>query len=250
MKKSILIEILLIVIILNSFPCYATVEEQMTGTEEMQEEVIFDDIQPEDLDFEEVIEPEENITIVNRYTVLVAVIVISYFLYIFYKVGISKKIVLLFLGTASGIFLSIMLIFVLDKMAQFSFAINDKSMIIATLGICLYGSFYIISNLDELKDKTEDILWKELFKKGMEIGRKILLGMMNIIVLSYIGIAMIFVSSFIITKEMACIAISGCIGMIFSMIVSAFLYSIIYSKKTIYKTVSENKVDGKRSLKL
>ena len=45
-------------------------------------------------------------------------------------------------------------------------------------------------------------------------------------------------------------AIVGGIGVIISVPITAFTYSCLNRKKTIYKTVSENKLDGKRSLKL
>ena len=44
--------------------------------------------------------------------------------------------------------------------------------------------------------------------------------------------------------------ISVSIGLIVSIPVTSGVYALINSKKTIYKTTSENKLDGKRSLKI
>ena len=46
------------------------------------------------------------------------------------------------------------------------------------------------------------------------------------------------------------ILIVSCIGILLSVIVTSVVYAFLNKRKTIYKTVSDNKVDGKRSLKL
>lgn len=46
------------------------------------------------------------------------------------------------------------------------------------------------------------------------------------------------------------IAIIGEIFVVLSLPITSLIYAILYRKKTIYKTVSDNKIDGKRSLKL
>ena len=46
------------------------------------------------------------------------------------------------------------------------------------------------------------------------------------------------------------ILIVSCIGILLSVIVTSIVYAFLNKRKTIYKTVSDNKVDGKRSLKL
>ena len=45
------------------------------------------------------------------------------------------------------------------------------------------------------------------------------------------------------------ILIVSCIGILLSVIVTSIVYAFLNKRKTIYKTVSDNKVDGKRSLK-
>ena len=44
--------------------------------------------------------------------------------------------------------------------------------------------------------------------------------------------------------------LSVCIGIIISIPITSSLYALINGQKTKYKTTSENKIDGKRSLKI
>lgn len=46
------------------------------------------------------------------------------------------------------------------------------------------------------------------------------------------------------------ILIVSCIGILLSVIVTSVVYAFLNKRKTVYKTVSDNKLDGKRSLKL
>ena len=117
---------------------------------------------------------------------------------------------------------------------------------IAILGIFMDIISNIISNLDEKKDKT------------LYIGEKI-----NIIILIVLSI-LLFPIAMNINNNMSFIQIcsqseifvcflsliiSG-IGVVISVPVTSCIYACLNRKKIIYKTVSENKVDGKRSLKL
>ena len=45
-------------------------------------------------------------------------------------------------------------------------------------------------------------------------------------------------------------AIAGSMGVVFTVPITSAVYSILNKDKTIYRTVSENKVNGKRSLKI
>ena len=45
----------------------------------------------------------------------------------------------------------------------------------------------IASSLDELRLKTKDMEWKELFKSGMNIGKDIIGTMANTLILAYVG---------------------------------------------------------------
>ena len=45
-------------------------------------------------------------------------------------------------------------------------------------------------------------------------------------------------------------AMAGTIGVILTVPITSIIYACINRNKTIYKTVSENKIEGKRSLKI
>ena len=134
---------------------------------------------------------------------------------------------------------------------------------ISTLGIYMDIISKIIFCLDEQKDKKVDTPWKEQFKKGIEIGKKNICEKINMIVLILASVSLFPIceninkgKSFLeILDEhgifaYCLIAIIANIGLVISVPISAFWYACLNRKKTIYKTVSENKVDGKRSLKL
>ncbi len=114
----------------------------------------------------------------------------------------------------------------------------------------MYSSFCVIVDLEGVKNKSEDIFWKKIFQNGMKMAKGKIFNMVNIIFLSYIGIAMLFLNIKVITKEMIYIAISGSMGMIAAFLITIFLYAIFNHQKTIYKTISNNKLNGERSLKL
>lgn len=134
---------------------------------------------------------------------------------------------------------------------------------IATLGIYMDIVSRIIFRLDNEKDKTVDTPWKEQFKQGIELGRKYISEKINMIVLILLSVS-IFPICISINKGMniteicndhkifayALIAIVANIGLVLSVPITSIVYASFNRKKTIYKTVSENKIDGRRSLKL
>ena len=52
-----------------------------------------------------------------------------------------------------------------------------------------------------------------------------------------------------IFKYLIILVVAG-IGILLSVVVTSGVYAFLNKRKTIYKTVSDNKLDGKRSLKL
>ena len=134
--------------------------------------------------------------------------------------------------------------------------------------VCMLGIFMdIISritlNLDEAKNKTEDISWKEQFKEGIKIGRQLISEKINMLFLIFAGITLLpicmYISNGYSIAEIlnidyiffAClVTFVGNIGLIISVPITSLVYSIFNRKKTVYKTTSENIIDGKRSLKL
>lgn len=121
----------------------------------------------------------------------------------------------------------------------------------------------IASSLDEIKNKTKDISWKELFKSGMNIGKDVIGTMTNTLILAYVGgaltLTLLFLAcnmgmSEILNKETIAqeviSAIAGSMGVVFTVPITALIYSVLNRRKTVYKTTSDNKLDGNRSLKL
>lgn len=134
---------------------------------------------------------------------------------------------------------------------------------ISTLGIFMDIISRIIFRLDAQKDKTVDTPWKEQFIQGIEHGKKYVSEKINMIVLILLSVSL-FPICVDINKGMnfydicnqdkifayVLIAIVANIGLVLSVLVTASIYACFNRKKTIYKTVSENKIDGKRSLKI
>lgn len=197
--------------------------------------------------------------------------------------GFSKKILAAALGTLGGIISSgiVAVIFAhLTKLSgageeaiqlsmnittvNFNFrALIFAGIVIAALGACMDVGMSIASSLDEIKNKTKDISWKELFKSGMNIGKDVIGTMTNTLILAYVGGALTLTLLFLacnmgmseilnketIAQEMIS-AIAGSMGVVFTVPITALIYSVLNRRKTAYKTISDNKLDGNRSLKL
>ena len=134
---------------------------------------------------------------------------------------------------------------------------------LATLGIFMDIISRIMYCLDEQKNKTIDTPWKDQFKQGIELGRKYVSEKTNMIVLILLSISLFPICeninkgmniSEVITDSRifayVLVAIVANIGLVLSVPITACVYACLDRKKTIYKTTSENKLDGKRSLKL
>ena len=132
-----------------------------------------------------------------------------------------------------------------------------------TLGVYMDIISKIIFHLDEQKDKTVDTPWLEQFKQGMELGKVYIAEKTNMIILFLIGILLfpvctninkgVKIAEMFNQPEVFAYALGAIvtgIGLLISVPITAFFYACLNRKKTIYKTVSENKIDGKRSLKL
>lgn len=232
------------------FNLYATEGEMVL--EEMTEDEIFDEIHPEDLEFEEVVEnkKEQKEHEKNQYRILLWIMLGVNIIYVLRKIGFNRKILFLGIGTISGMSISALTLILAEKWNILDVEFSYQPLLIAVLGICFYVCFDCIRNLEEIKKKTEDIYWKKMFQNGIKIASHNVLNLLNIIFLGCVGIAMLFLGTHTITKEMIVVAIFGSIGMIVAFLVTIFLYSIFNSQKTIYKTISENKLNGERSLKL
>ena len=135
--------------------------------------------------------------------------------------------------------------------------------IVSALGACMDVGMSISSSLSELKMKNPSMTGKELFKSGMNIGGDMIGTMTNTLILSFIGsslvLVLLYMSSSVkfmdvinieaIATEAVC-AIAGSIGIVYTVPITALIYSFMNRDKEIYKVKSENIVEGKRSLKI
>lgn len=209
-----------------------------------------------------------------------AVIIVLTFLVIG---GISRKIVTAAIGTLGGVVMAGVMAAIFSHLAKLSGACEDAiqlsinmttitfnfrdlifaGIVVSALGACMDVGMSIASSLDEIKNKTKDITWQELFKSGMSIGRDVIGTMTNTLILAYVGGALKLILLFlaceipfleIINKETIAeeiiSAIAGSMGVVYTVPITAFVYAFLNRKKTIYKTTSENKIEGKRSLKI
>lgn len=121
----------------------------------------------------------------------------------------------------------------------------------------------IASSLDEIKLKNPEITGKELFKSGMNIGRDVIGTMTNTLILAYVGSSLTLILLFmacnmslaeILNKETIAeeiiSAITGSMGVVYTIPITSIVYSVLNKDKVIYKKISENKIDGKRSIKI
>lgn len=197
--------------------------------------------------------------------------------------GFSKKILTAALGTLGGVVSSGLMATIFTYLAKLSGACEEAiqlsmnmttvnfnfrdlifaGIVISALGACMDVGMSISSSLDEIKNKTKDISWKELFKSGMNIGKDVIGTMTNTLILAYVGGALTLILLFlacnmgmgeILNKETIAeeiiSALAGSMGVVFTVPITAILYAILNRKKTTYKTTSENKLEGNRSLKI
>lgn len=198
--------------------------------------------------------------------------------------GWNKKTVSAALGTIGGVVLAGILATVIGYLAQLSGAGKEEAVmlsiaskdvvfnfrellfaeiIVSALGACMDVGMSIASSLSELKEKKPTMTEKELFKSGMNIGGDMIGTMTNTLILSFIGSSLILILLYMsssvtvfdvinieaIATEAVC-AISGSIGIVYTVPITAAIYAFVNRNKEVYKTKSENIVEGKRSLKL
>lgn len=197
--------------------------------------------------------------------------------------GVHKKVITAGIGTLGGVLSAGLMAFIFGYIAKLSggqeeaimLSINTKNLVfnfkellfagivIASLGATMDVGMSIASSLDELKSKNREMSWKELFKSGMNIGGDMIGTMTNTLILAYVGGALTTILLFlacdmsltdIINREAivtdAVSAIAGSMGVVFTVPITAITYAIMNKDKTYYKSKSDNKIDGKRSLKL
>ena len=135
--------------------------------------------------------------------------------------------------------------------------------LVSALGACMDIAMSIVTGLNDLKMKNSEVTWKELIKTGMEIGKNNIGTMVNTLILALLGGTLSLILLFIATDmhfmeildkeaiaEQVITAIAGSIGVVYTVPITSIAYAIINKDKIIYRRNTENRVDGKRSLKL
>lgn len=197
--------------------------------------------------------------------------------------GINKKILTAALGTLGGILSAGIIASIFNNLAKMTGACEDAiqlsinmttvnfnfrdllfaGILVAALGACMDVGMSIASSLDEIKIKNPEITWKELLKSGMNIGRDVIGTMTNTLILAYVGGSLTLILLFmacdmsileILNKETIAeeviSAVSGSMGVVFTVPITSAIYAFLNKDKTVYSKVSQNKINGKRSLKI
>ncbi len=197
--------------------------------------------------------------------------------------GFSKKILTASIGTLGGVVSAGLMALIFNNLAKMSGACEDAiqlsinmttvnfdfrdllfaGIIVSALGACMDVAMSIASSLDEIKIQNPEITWQELFKSGMNIGRDVIGTMTNTLILAYVGGSLTLILLFmacemnfmeILNKETIAeqiiSAIAGSMGVVYTVPITAIVYAVLNKDKTVYRKVSENKIEGKRSLKI
>ena len=111
--------------------------------------------------------------------------------------------------------------------------------------------------------QNPDIPWQELWKSGMNIGRDVIGTMTNTLILAYVGGSLTLILLFMASNmslleilnketiaEQVISALAGSMGVVFTVPITAIVYAVFNRDRVIYKKTSENKLNGKRSLKI
>ena len=211
----------------------------------------------------------------------IALIIIGTFIII--GDGINKKILTAALGTLGGVLTAGIIALIFNHIAKMTGACEDAiqlsinastinfnfrdllfvGIIVSALGACMDVGMSIASSLDEIKIKNPDITWKELLKSGMNIGRDVIGTMTNTLILAYVGGSLTLILLFmacnmslteILNKETIAeeiiSAVAGSMGVVFTVPITSFIYSLLNKDKVIYEKEAKNKLNGKRTLKL
>ena len=197
--------------------------------------------------------------------------------------GINKKILTAAIGTVGGGLSAGIMALIFNNLAKLTGAGEDAiqlsinmttinfnfrellfaGILVSALGACMDVGMSIASSLDEIKMKNPDITWQELFKSGMNIGRDVIGTMTNTLILAYVGGSLTLILLFMASNmniyeilnketiaEQVISAVAGSMGVVYTVPITSFVYSILNRDKVVYKKTSENKLNGKRSLKI
>ena len=190
--------------------------------------------------------------------------------------GLNKKIWISLFGTSGGVLVSAILSIIFMHLTRININIENQiqadinyysliisGVIVVSFGVCMNLAMYIICNLDNDKNETKDVLMKDLFKIGIKHGKEQIMKFVNILIIAFVGINLCLIITYggnydkffdALSQDYIVVGVISivlsCVGIIASVPIISIFYALINSKKTRYKTTSENKVDGKRSLKI
>ena len=196
---------------------------------------------------------------------------------------IDKKIMTAAIGTFGGVLSAGIIAAIFNNLAKLTGAGEDAiqlsinmttitfnfrdllfaGIIVSALGACMDVGMSIASSLDEIKMKNPDITWQELWKSGMNIGRDVIGTMTNTLILAYVGGSLTLILLFMASNmslleilnketiaEQVISALAGSMGVVFTVPITAIVYAVFNRDRVIYKKTSENKLNGKRCLKI
>jgi len=197
--------------------------------------------------------------------------------------GPNRKSLSASIGTALGVGMSSLIALVffkiaklsgdIDKVMQYNVSLSAVkfdirellfvTVIIATVGAAMDVAMSIVNKLEEVKVNNPDVTWKEMFIEGLNIGRNDISTMDNTLLLIYIssiitpillsmtnGYTAIETLNKSMIAEQIIIALSGSIGIMLTTPITSIVFSLINKDRVVYNTISKNRLDGKRSLKL
>lgn len=152
------------------------------------------------------------------------------------------------------------------NLAEIKFNFRDilfAGMVISSLGACMDIGMTIATELGEIRRTNIDITWKEMFFEGMKIGRESMRTMTNTLILAYVGSSLTLILLYMannmtiidilnreIIAEYIASALAGSMGVVYTVPITAFIYSFFNKDKLIYKKEAGNRINGKRSLKI
>lgn len=197
--------------------------------------------------------------------------------------GINKKILTAAIGTVGGVLSAGIMALIFNNLAKLTGAGEDAiqlsinmttinfnfrellfaGILVSALGACMDVGISIASSLDEIKMKNPEITGQELLKSGMNIGRDVIGTMTNTLILAYVGGSLTLILLFMASNmnmyeilnketiaEQIISAIAGSMGVVYTVPITSFTYALLNKDKVVYKKTSNNKLNGKRSLKI
>ena len=201
----------------------------------------------------------------NIYVMSVIVCVYTIAMMNLIVIGFNKKAIASMTGCAGGVIIAGIIAAVMDKILNLTGIVDEHSrylinlsadiqlnlhavvfagIIIGAMGAIMDVSISISSSLWEVKDKAPAIKFKELFQSGITIGRDIMASMADTLILAYIGTSLsvvliltVFSNSLLGLFNSAMFAVeilqamSGSLGILFAMPLTAFFSSIIYTRQ-------------------